>query len=76
MTDKKIRGQNFNHFYYADDEGNTTEVKFSTDVHWKGMLELIADGMDEVYNREFCKGKQGNWKVTIEFHPEDEVEDG
>ena len=80
MTDKKIKGLNFNHFYYADDKGNTTQ--FEVDV--PDSLDLVGyytqSKADELLSSLGWFGVphiQGKFKVTIEFHPdtEDEVED-
>ena len=71
MTDKKIRGQNFNHFYYADERENTVQFTMPNGFYF----DALFDNLDELCSRfGYIKG---NLKFTIEFYPdtEDEVED-
>jgi hypothetical protein len=73
MTDKNIRGQNFNYLSLEERE-NTREVKFSVwETDW---MELVEDKMSELITNFDGYNGNGTFKVTIEFHSEDEVEDG
>ena len=68
MTDKKIRGQNFNYLFLEERE-NTIEFT----MHDGFYFEPLFDNLNELCSRfGYIKG---TLKFTIEFHPEDEVED-
>jgi len=76
MTDKKIRGQNFNHLYIEERE-NTQEVKVSAELSWDDQRNTIMsafDALDERMGWPHLLGS-GYYRVTIEYHSEDEVED-
>ena len=73
MTDKKIRGQNFNNLYLEERE-NTIDFTFDISAPPSKLVKIFQDAVWTLLER-YSEYLVGTIKVTIEFHPEDEVED-
>ena len=69
MTDKKIRGQNFNYLFLEERE-NTIEFETNSESDDIGKFYyLVCNALQRRFN---CVG---TFKVSVVFVPEDEVED-
>ena len=72
MTDKKIRGQNFNYLFLEERE-NTIEIDVSCSDFNFARAE-IEKTFFALWDR-FPDMQIARYKITFEIYPEDEVED-